>query len=99
MIFNTSQGDWNLIIPSNYHTVVLKMSGGADSTIMGYCVAKYKEKERPDLKIIIATTNGCAPKTWHTRYVNQVCDEITELTGVDFSDPKGADRTERLHLL
>ena len=86
MIFKTSQGDWDLIIPSNYNTVVLKMSGGADSAIMGYCMAKYKEKERPDLKIIIATTNGYPPKNWHTRYVNQVCDKITELTGVDFSD-------------
>ena len=86
MIFKTSQGDWDLIIPSNHHTVVLKMSGGADSAIMGYCMALYKKKERPDLKIIIATTNGFAPKTWHIRYANQVCDKITELTGVDFSD-------------
>lgn len=86
MIFTTPQGNWNLDIPSNHHTAIIKMSGGADSAMMAYCIAKYKKEERPDLKIIIATTNGYPPKDWHIRYANKVCDKIQELTGIDMSD-------------
>jgi len=86
MIFKTSQGEWNLDIPKNYHTAVIKMSGGADSAIMAYCLCLYKRDERPDLKLIVATSNGYPPKSWHTRNVTWVCDKISELTGVDLWD-------------
>ena len=84
MIFKNSQKDWNLNLPQNRKQVILKMSGGADSTIMAYLFALYKKEERPDLKLYVATVIGYPPKNWHGNKVKPILKKITELTGVTF---------------
>ena len=56
MIFKNSQEDIVIRIPDRVKTVSLKISGGADSAIVGYMLCKYITKERPDIKIVPVTT-------------------------------------------
>ena len=94
MKFKTSRHLWNLDLHkvandlgvSVPHTAILKMSGGIDSSLMGYCVALYKKHEYPDLNLKVVTINGYAPKNWNVRYAHRVLDRITELTGVEFPE-------------
>ena len=57
MIFKNSQQDINIEEPDSVKVVSLKISGGADSAIVGYMLSKYVAEERPDIKIIPLTTN------------------------------------------
>ena len=57
MIFKNSQQDINIEEPNDVKVVSLKISGGADSAIVGYMLSKYVAEERPDIKIIPLTTN------------------------------------------
>jgi len=57
MIFKNSQQDVNIEESNDINVVSLKISGGADSAIVGYMLSKYVSKERPDIKIIPLTTN------------------------------------------
>ena len=56
MIFKNSQEDIFIRIPDRVKTVSLKISGGADSAIVGYMLCKYVTEERPDIKIVPVTT-------------------------------------------
>lgn len=57
MIFKNSQQDVNIHEEDDIKVVSLKISGGADSAIVGYMLSKYVATERPDIKIIPITTN------------------------------------------
>ena len=57
MIFKNSQQDVNIHEDDNIKVVSLKISGGADSAIVGYMLSEYVATERPDIKIIPVTTN------------------------------------------
>jgi hypothetical protein len=57
MIFKNSQQDVNIHEDDDIKVVSLKISGGADSAIVGYMLSKYVATERPDIKIIPLTTN------------------------------------------
>ena len=56
MIFKNSQQDVLIEEPQEVKVVGLKISGGADSAIVGYMLGKYVAEERPDIKIIPMTT-------------------------------------------
>ncbi|SVD53794.1 uncharacterized protein METZ01_LOCUS406648, partial [marine metagenome] len=91
MLFKNSQKDVNIELsnysktqPHKINKVIIKMSGGADSTILAYLFALYKKEERPDIQLLPATTNGYPPKNWHIRYAKKIISKITELTGVEF---------------
>ena len=94
MKFTVSRHQWNLDLHKVAeeleipvpHTAILKMSGGLDSTAMGYCVALYKKHEYPDLKLKVVTINGYAPKNWNVQYAHRILDRITHLTGVEFDE-------------
>ena len=51
MLFKNSQDDYKMSIDSSILRIGLKISGGADSALVAYMLAKYSEAERPDLKI------------------------------------------------
>ena len=51
MFIKHSQQDIDFNIPTYLSRVGLKISGGADSAILCYILAKYKAEERPDISI------------------------------------------------
>ena len=51
LLFKNSQDDWEINLPSDVKNIGLKISGGADSAIVCYMLAKYVVEERPDIKI------------------------------------------------
>ena len=55
MIFKTQQKLIEFNLPPHRKQVIIKMSGGADSAILAYCLALYKKHERPDLKLYVVT--------------------------------------------
>lgn len=55
MLIENSQQNIEINIPSHVKRVGLKISGGADSAIVGYMLSKYVVTERPDIKIIPIT--------------------------------------------
>ena len=58
MIIENSCRPVTIHIPENCKTILLKMSGGADSSLMAYLLAKYKNSTRPDLKFYVMTVNN-----------------------------------------
>ncbi len=84
MIFKTQQKLIEFDLPPHRKQVIIKMSGGADSTILAYCLALYKKEERPDLKLYVVTLNSVSPRNYHVKNAKRVMDKITELTGVEF---------------
>ena len=84
MIFKTQQKLIEFNLPPHRKQVIIKMSGGADSAILAYCLDLYKKHERPDLKLYVVTLNSVAPKNYHVMIAKRVMDKITELTGVEF---------------
>lgn len=51
----SSQGDINFYIPGNLD-VIVKMSGGADSSLLMYLLAKYKNEYNSDINFIIVSS-------------------------------------------
>ena len=59
MKFKNSQDDWEINLPSHVTDIGLKISGGADSAIVAYMLAKYVSEERPDINIHPVTLCSC----------------------------------------
>jgi hypothetical protein len=57
MIVPTSQGNIEIYIPGK-RNVIVKMSGGADSSILMFLLAKYRREYNTDLTFIIASINA-----------------------------------------
>ena len=57
MKINNSQQDIEIDLPKHYKNVGVKISGGADSAIVAYMVARYCSLERPGLSIVPITVN------------------------------------------
>jgi 7-cyano-7-deazaguanine synthase in queuosine biosynthesis len=55
MLIENSQQNIEINLPRYVKRVGLKISGGADSAIVGYMLSKYVVTERPDIKIIPIT--------------------------------------------
>lgn len=55
MLVKNSQEDIYLNLPPYVESVILKISGGTDSALVGYLLSKYISEERPDLKVIPLT--------------------------------------------
>jgi len=47
----------NIAVPNNVNRIGLKISGGADSAIVGYILSKYVVDERPDIVIVPITVD------------------------------------------
>lgn len=81
MIVKCDQGDFEFSIPEKYSKVGIKLSGGADSAILCYLLAKYKVTERPDLEIVI-TTGVIRTRPFQYEKASSVRDKIAELLDV-----------------
>jgi len=51
MFIKNSQQDIDFNVPDNLFNIGIKISGGADSALLCYILAKYKAEERPDINI------------------------------------------------
>ena len=80
MIIKNSQQDVNIEEPIHVKKVSLKISGGADSAIVGYMLSKYVAEERPDIKIFPLTTNH-PKKPYQGVYASRVINFYKEIFG------------------
>ena len=84
MIFENSQDTWEINIPTNMQTLGLKISGGADSAIVCYMVAKYITEERPDITIHPITAVA-STKPFQQIYADKVLRKVESMTGIKFA--------------
>ena len=85
MIIKNSQQDIKIDIPKDIFNVGIKLSGGADSAILCYILAKYKQEHRLNINIIPITCNSDT-KPFNFKYARKVLNKITELTGINFPE-------------
>lgn len=78
----TSQGNVTIDPPSS--RVGVKLSGGADSSIIAYMLALYKKQYR-DIDLIAITAVNAA-KPWQDFFARRVVDFIERDLGVKFAD-------------
>jgi len=72
-------------LPEHVKTVLIKMSGGADSSLLAYLLAIYKKEHRPDLKYYVMTVDN-KQKLYQSKKAKQVMAWITAQTGVTFEN-------------
>jgi hypothetical protein len=85
MIFKNSQQDidFSANISSDISNIGIKLSGGADSAIICYMLAKYVIEERPDITVYPIT--GIADgKAYQKIFAENVMSKVAELTGIKF---------------
>ena len=98
MLFENSQDNWEIDLPSNITNIGLKISGGADSAIVCYMLAKYVMEERPDITIHPVT--GIADnKLYQQKYADSVLRKVEELTGIVFGKHQYKDVTASRYIL
>ena len=71
MIIKNSQQDIHIVEDESTTTLGYKVSGGADSAIVGYMLSKFVVEERPDIKIMPITTT-LAGKQYQLIYAKRV---------------------------
>tara|TARA_B100000586_G_C20077733_1_gene413886 strand:+ start:335 stop:976 length:642 start_codon:yes stop_codon:yes gene_type:complete len=85
MIIKNSQQDIKINIPADVSNVGIKLSGGADSAILCYILAKYKQEYRPDINIKpITCINDIKP--FNLKYARKILNKISELTNIEFPE-------------
>ena len=85
MIIENQCNPVTIDIPEHVKTVLIKMSGGADSSLLAYLLALYKKENRPDIKYYVMTVNN-RQKFYQSEKAKQVMSFITEQSGVTFED-------------
>ena len=70
-------------LPAQYKNIGLKISGGADSAIVAYMLAKYIAEERPDMTIIPITVTH-AQKNYQVEFSKKVMDFIEKQFDIKF---------------
>ena len=93
MIFKNSQQDFNIELDDSIKNVSLKISGGADSAIVGYMLSKYVSEHRPDIKIYPITVIH-PNKPWQEIYSKRVLDFLKKEFGDIFGKHYVASATE-----
>jgi len=83
MVFDNSQDQIIFDIPTRYSKVGVKISGGADSALVTYMLARYVSEIRTDIKIIPISLNAKG-KHYQQLFASKVLNKISELTGVVF---------------
>lgn len=87
MIFKNSQDDIvfdETTIPLTISKIGIKISGGADSAIVCYMLAKYLKEERPDAEIF-PITGISDTRPYNKIFTERIIRKITDLTGFNFS--------------
>jgi len=77
MTVPTGQGNIEIYIPGS-RDVIVKMSGGADSSILMLLLAKYRQEINPELKFKIVTTISTA-KPYQYIFAKQVLEFINDI--------------------
>jgi len=85
MIVANSQQDINFNIPTSYDKVGIKISGGADSAIVAYMLAKYVVEERNDITIIPITVNH-EGKAYQEPFAKDIIKHLTNVFGNIFGE-------------
>ena len=98
MLFENSQDNWEIDLPSSITNIGLKISGGADSAIVCFMLAKYIMEERPDITLHPVT--GIADnKLYQQKYAASVLRKVEELTGIVFGKHQYKDVTASRYIL
>ena len=84
MLFENSQDNWEIDLPTSMNTLGLKISGGADSAIVCYMVAKYVTQERPDITIHPITAVA-STKPFQQIHADKVLRKVESMTGIKFA--------------
>lgn len=84
MIFENSQDTIEISIPLTIKNVGIKLSGGADSAIVCYMLAKHVVEERPDVSVYAITCNAQG-KEYQVQFARRVMIKVSELTGLKFA--------------
>lgn len=71
MIIQHSRHNLDIKVPDRVSRVGLKISGGADSAIVGYLLSTYVVTERPDLKIVPITVDQ-EGKAFQLKYAKEI---------------------------
>lgn len=77
MTFTNSFGDVTIDIPQGTN-VLVKLSGGADSAILLYMLAKYRHELNPTMRFVIATTVA-QPKPFQLIFAEQVINYVNSV--------------------
>jgi 7-cyano-7-deazaguanine synthase in queuosine biosynthesis len=85
MLIKNSQQNIEINLPSHVKKVGLKISGGADSAIVGYMLSKYVVTERPDIKIIPITVQQVG-KNYQLIYAKKIIEFYKKEFGDIFSE-------------
>lgn len=85
MLFENSQDSYEMNIDPDVKRVGIKMSGGTDSTIVAYMLAKYCKEQRPDITIYPITGVG-ELKPFQGIFSKQVIVKIEQLLDYKFGE-------------
>lgn len=85
MLINTSQGNIEFNLPSNFKNVGIRLSGGCDSAIIGYLLGKYVKEERPDISLVAVSLN-VSGKAYQIDHAKQVVKFIEDEFGIKFKN-------------
>lgn len=84
-----SKHNLDIVIFHNVSNVGLKISGGADSAITGYMLAKYITEERPNLKIVPITVDQ-EGKAFQVQFAKRIIEFYKKEFGDIFLDHETA---------
>lgn len=97
MTFKNSQGDVEIYIPENYE-VLVKCSGGADSSILLYMLAKYRHECNPTIKFTIATSVN-EYKPYQYIHAKKVADYVNSIYPMgDYKHVQGTNRGREYYI-
>lgn len=85
MIIPHSRHDLNIAVNDNIKRIGLKISGGADSAIVGYMLSKYVAEEKPDT-IIVPITVDQEGKAFQIMFAKKIIEYYKTVFGNIFAD-------------
>lgn len=85
MIIPHSRHDLNIAVNDNIKRIGLKISGGADSAIVGYMLSKYVVDEKPDA-VIVPITVDQEGKAFQITFAKRIIEYYKSVFGNIFAD-------------
>ena len=85
MIITHSKHDLNIVVDDKIKRIGLKISGGADSAIVGYMLSKYVIEEKPDA-IIVPITVDQEGKAFQITFAKRIIEYYKTVFGDIFAE-------------
>jgi 7-cyano-7-deazaguanine synthase in queuosine biosynthesis len=85
MIISHSRHDLNIAVDADIKRIGLKISGGADSAIVGYMLSKYVVEEKPDA-IIVPITVEQEGKAFQITFAKRIIEYYKTVFGNIYAD-------------